>query len=314
MDCDLQSVALERIDTTDRTFQITTPSDKPELTPSIRSVGLLQPPILLPKEESWIVVGGFRRITACAALHIPRIPAWLLGADCSMAACVRIAIADNAGQRPLNVVEQARALSLICSAVDETEAPKIAEATGMAVSQKAMARILPLAAMARPLQEGVLSGKVALPVALRIHAMRGEDARELTAFFLTITAGLNVQRELIERIVDVSKRDRVSIAELIRQDAVEAIVNTADTPMPQKVQQLRRYFKEKRYPELSHRENRYQALIKSLQLHPRLHLQPPPFFEGKTYQLSLSIESREQLKTLQADLDRLIEHPHILPE
>ena len=37
MDCDLQSVALDRIATTDRTFLITTSVDKPDLTPAIRS-------------------------------------------------------------------------------------------------------------------------------------------------------------------------------------------------------------------------------------------------------------------------------------
>ena len=314
MDCDLQTVSLDRIETADRTFQITTSIDKPDLKPFIGSAGLLQPPLLLPKEDKWIVVCGFRRIEACNDLKIRQIPAWILAADHSRNDNIRIAIADNASQRSLNVVEQARALGLICSTADRVQSLEMAAAFGLPASRKTMNRIMPVAQMSQPLQEGLLTGQIALPVALQIHRMGGDDAQELSTFFLSIHTGLNVQRELMDRIIDICRRDRISIAELIHAKAIAAILKDTDAPMPQRVQQLRGHLKEQRYPELSKTENRYQDLVKSLRLNSRLQLQPPPFFEGKTYRLSLSIESRKQLKSLKADLDRLIDHPSILPE
>lgn len=314
MDCDLQTVSLDRIQTADRTFQITTSIDKPELTPSIRAIGLLQPPVLLPIDCKWMVVCGFRRIQACAALNVLRIPAWVVPADCPKTECIRVAITDNAFQRNLNVVEQARALAMIRRSAGQAEALEMAQAFGLPATKKAMDRLLPVAQMHPPLLEGILTGKIALPVALQIYRMGTEEAHALATFFLSITTGLNVQRELLDRIVDICRRDRLSIGELIHGETIAAILNDVEIPMPQRVQRLRRHLKRKRYPELSKTEKQYQDLIKSLQLNPRLQLQPPPFFEGKTYRLTVSVDSREQLKAMRSDLDRLIEHPHILPE
>ena len=49
MDYDIQRVPVDRIDTTDHTYRITTTSDKTDLIPSIRSVGMLQPSVLIEK-------------------------------------------------------------------------------------------------------------------------------------------------------------------------------------------------------------------------------------------------------------------------
>ena len=315
MDCELQTVALDQIDLADSTFQISTSHDKANLTPSIQTVGLLQPPIVLPQPGRMTVVCGFRRIAACRDLRYSHVPVWRLQADQSMADCARIAIVDNACQRELNLVEQARALALMHDTADETDSwLKIAERYGLPVSQSAQNRILPLADMAPPLQEAVVRRHIALPVALRIHGMQSDDSKALTAFFISVTAGLNVQRELLEYIEDISRRDRISIAALIRNPDVVAIVADAEISGPQRVQQLRRYFKEKRYPELTRAERRYQDMITKLHLHPRLQLQPPPFFEGSTYRLLYAFKSRNQLKTLQTELERLIHQSRIFPE
>lgn len=311
---DIQTVPLSRIETADRAFRITTTTDKNDLIPSIRSIGMLQPPMLIERGEGWCIVCGFRRIAASEALNVKEISAFVVN-DRSLAQCVRMAIADNACQRSLNVVEQARAYALIHKVEKRPEVRvKIAAASGLPSSQAAVERILPVADMPASLQDGLLSGDIALPIALQLHRLSEADAVALGSLFGKISVGLNVQRELLEMILDISKLDRCSVAELIGHEKIAAVLNNEEISVPQRVQKLRQMLKKMRYPSLSRAEESFTEMLKSLKLHPRLQLQPPRFFEGKTYRLNLSFDSCDQLRRLQAELDKLIQHPHFLSD
>jgi len=314
MDYDIHTVSPDRVDTADHTFKITTTSDKTELIPSIRSVGILHPPILIEKGKRWRVVCGFRRISASGALGMKEIPAFVLRGR-SLEQCARVAISDNACQRSLNVVEQARAYALLRRIEKRPEDWKTsAVASGLPASQSAMERILPVADMPASLQNGLLAGNIALPVALQIDRLADTDASALANLFGKISVGLNVQRELLDTILDISKRDRSTVADLIRHEEIDAILNNAEIPVPQRVQQLRHLLKNKRYPSLCRAEQSFNDMVKSLKLDSHLQLHPPRFFEGKTYRANLSFDSCEQLRLLQAELDKLIHHPKFLPE
>jgi len=65
---------------------------------------------------------------------------------------------------------------------------------------------------------------------------------------------------------------------------------------------------------LSKAETAYHQKLKTLKLNPRVQIHPPRFFEGKSYRLSLTIDSRRQLKSMQSELDKLVHHPSLLPE
>jgi len=315
MDFDVRPVSLDQIETTDQTFKISTTTDKTELALSISAIGLLQPPVLIENGPRFTIVCGFRRIDACDKLRFPNLPARILDPDCSSIECVQIAIADNTFQRPLNVVEQSRAFALIQQFADPSASwIRIAETVGLPASPAAMDRIMPVAQMPPALRESILSGRLALPVALQINRLPTADTMALGNFFDTITTGLNVQRELLDLIVDISRRDGVSVAGLVQQDDVVGILTDEATAAPQKIQLLRQLLKMKRFPTLSQAEANYRQMLKSVRLDTRVQIQPPRFFEGKSYRVTMTVESRRQLKTLQLELDKLANHPHLLPE
>lgn len=315
MDFKLDPVSLDRIEIADHTFKITTQTDNTDLALSISAIGLLQPPVLMEKGRNHTVVCGFRRISACKALNIGSIPSRMLHPDTSCIKCAQIAIADNSFQRPLNVVEQSRAFALIRRfSENSTVWMEIAASIGLPGSQSAMDRIMPVAGMPVALQDAILDGSIALPIALHINQLNTDDAMAICDFLRQITTGLNVQRELLELISEISIRDDISIARLLEQDDITAVMGNDGSPVPQKVQHLRMMLKAKRNPELSKAEALYHQKVKSLKLNPRVQLQPPRFFEGKSYRLTLTVDSRRQLKFLQSELKKLIDHPNLLPE
>jgi ParB family chromosome partitioning protein len=106
----LKSVPLSRIDTADDTFRITTRTRLDDLLASIPHEGLLNSPLVIGKASDFTIASGFRRIAACQKLGREDIPVRVLHPDIGPLKCLRIAIADNTCQRPLNLIETSRAL------------------------------------------------------------------------------------------------------------------------------------------------------------------------------------------------------------
>ena len=315
MDFDCRSVPIDRIRTTDQTFKISTATDVSDLALSISAIGLLHPPILIEKKEGYAIVSGFRRIAACNQLNVQTVYAHVLPPDCSEASCAVIAVAENALQRELNVIEQARAYALVNRFVGEPSSwATMASQAGLPPSQAAMNRLLPVAKMPGVLQEAILSGCIALSVALAVNQLDQDDRAGVVSLFQALNTGLNIQRELLEMIREIALRDGISITALIQQADIAAVLNHDELPQSNKVQKLRRILKTRRYPALSAAEDEFQQSLRSIKLDPQIQLHHPPFFEGKAYRLTMTIQSKQQFKKRLSQLEKLASHPRILPD
>ncbi len=261
------------------------------------------------------MVSGFRRIAACEALDKKKILARILPSGAPDRQCAQIAISENAHQRTLNIVEQARSYALVLRfshGIDD--GLQMAEACGLPASRAALDRILPVTKMTTCLQEGILQEKIALPVAATISQFHSDDAEAMCNLLRTINTNLNIQREIVDTIFDISKRDGRSISQVIHQDAVSSLLENMKQPLPQRVRQLRKLLKRIRYPELCNAEERYGREVTSLGLDPCIQFHHPPYFEGGAYRLTMTFSSRFQLKHLLSESAKLADHPVLLPK
>ncbi|MDL2329470.1 ParB/RepB/Spo0J family partition protein [Desulfosarcina sp. OttesenSCG-928-A07] len=306
MDSDVRQIAASQIDLSDTTFQITTAVDKTDLALSISAVGLLQFPILAETQGGFLVVCGFRRIRTLTALDQTLIQARVLPKTCSPLECACIAIADNSGQRPLNIVEQARAYTLIHKFTPPGQSwQEVARSVSLPDSDAAKNRIMPVTNMPDALQSAILEGSIALPVALTLVALTPDIMLPLISFLRSLNASLRVQRELLEMVREISLRDDIPVSQVIHAPDIAAIMEDPETPMPQKVQNVRQVFKNRRYPALCRAEKKYHDTIRALKADPRIQVQPPRDFEGKTYHITLAVHSRKDLDALWPDAQKL---------
>ena len=186
---------------------------------------------------------------------------------------------------------------------------------GLPDSETAMRRLMSVGRLPETLQYSILEGSIALPVALKINNALQDDERDaITTFFRQINTNLNLQRELFELIQEIAIRDDVSLQSTIERPDVIVIMQAPELSVPQKVQRLRRLFRTIRYPELSRAENRYNDTLKALKLDPRVQLQPPREFEGKAFRLTVTVETRRQLKGLLSEIAKIQSTTGLLPE
>jgi hypothetical protein len=303
------SVPLERIIAEDTRFRISTGAVSDALVASIRHVGLLNPPILMAMFDDFLIVSGFKRIAALQRLGLNSIPARLLDRDTPVENCIRIAITENSTQRPINLVEQANALGLLATFLaDSRELADAACSVGVPVNPGMAEKLKKLAAMDDALKAGVLDGTIALPVAIQIQAMADPaDTQPLVALLKELGLSLNRQREMLEWITSICRRDDISVSQLL---AAEEIVNcTLDSNLDrrQKGQLIRKHLRTTRYPAIQSYEKRFNAIVKKLSLGKGTFLTAPPHFESSIYGLRFEFSSCDELRQKFEQFEKIIE-------
>lgn len=303
----METIRLSDIGSDER-FRITTRTDNDSLRESVRYAGLVSPPILLQSDTGFVIISGFRRIAVCRALEISDIPVRILPVGTDDFDCVKLAITDNALQRNLNLIEISRSLNLLSPFFDnEKDISRIASSLGLPANPSLIRKLKPLCLLPQSVQEAILSESVALPVAQELQDMGNDDAIVMADMFRRLNPSLNKQREILTLIKEIALRENISLSALI--GGIENMISDPDADKNQKLQKIRLYLKQRRYPALSRAEADFGLMVKKLELGSGLELIAPKYFEGKEYTFALRFRTLEELKQQASRLDRIMSDP-----
>lgn len=306
------TVHLARIDSQDHTYRITTDSDIGHLQASVAAVGLINPPILARARGGYVIVSGFRRVAACRCLGWRETPASILGEHLDEDVRVRLAISDNCCQRPLNLLERARAAAMLtrlgwqaARLAQEASALGIAENAGM------LDKLLALSRMPETVQEGVAQGILPLPVALELDTLGAPTASCLAALFGQLRPSLNRQREIIGLLKEIGRREETTITQLLQAVAEEGMSGGPAGDRNQETRRLLSWLRQRRFPRISRAEAGFARLMQQVRLGPRAALRPPEHFEGRTFTLHLPFDDLAELRQHRDALNALVDEPSL---
>ena len=308
----LQPVLLADIDSNNTTFRITTRTELEHLARCIQKLGLMHAPVLKSNPSGYGIVCGFRRIAACRDLGWRRIPAIVLSKNFGFFEMAQLAIADNALQRPLNLIETSRALKLLTKANPEKETLLAAAAAlGLPLSASIVPKLKKVGDLPQSIQKGILASVIDLSMALELDRFDTEDAMALLELFKHLKVGLNRQRELVVLLEEISQREEISIQQMLAEKALNHILINKEIDRSIKRQEVRTYLRRRRFPTISEAEAKYNALVKQLQLGSNINLMPPKNFEGITYTMTIRFDNQKELKNLNEKLEKIIHHPDL---
>ena len=294
----------------DARFRISTWDNADGLASSVARVGLLVPPLAVAGGGRFRLISGFRRLAACRALGWPELPLRVPEGHPTPAECARLAIAENAWSRALNLIELSRAVNLLAqfSPAGRVD-PEEAAAAGLPGGEAFLVRIAPLCRLPQAAQEAVLEEAVSLWTAAELARMPAEAAEALAGLFRRLKAGLNVQREILTHTREIALREGVPVRELLAAPEFTALLDEAGGDPNKTTRRVRGFLRRRRYPHLSAAEERFRTLLRELPLASGLRVQPPRDFEGTRFALQLEFETAEEARLLRGRLDRLLEHP-----
>jgi ParB family chromosome partitioning protein len=305
-----ETVDLARIDSGDGAFRITTRRRTDDIRHSIPIIGLLSPPIVSAKAEKYRIVSGFRRIAACREIGRNRIRARILPEETDPVICVRLAVADNALQRPLNLIEQSRALNLLATVFsDPVQANTAASLFGLPAHPTLVKKILPLCRLPETIQEGVLTGGITLAIAEELQRYEPETAVALVRLFEGLKLGLNRQREVLGLMDEIAGREDTPLLDVLNDRPVQELVSDPETDSARKSSRLLDLLKRRRYPHIYRKADAFQRDVANLKLDSGIHLTPPKHFETGRYTLAVTFSTAAEYAERIESIVKLADHP-----
>jgi ParB family chromosome partitioning protein len=306
----LKSIPLNRIDTTDDTYRITTRTGVDDLLVSIRSDGVLNPPVVIEKAAGFTIVSGFRRITACRKLGLKDIAVRVFEPGLRPLECLRFAIADNTFQRPMDLIEISRSLHKL--SVQLARGEDLIEASsslGLPSNPSAIEKIKDLCLLPDRIQRALVADAISLSVAMELKKLTPDCAVAFARLFEELKLSLNKQREIMTLVKEIARLDDISEQTVLADRHIQDIVGNQDLDRGHKARQLRIYLRQRRFPRIVRAETRFEHQRQQLNLGNNIKMIPPKDFEGTAYTIGLSFSSIAQLKELHTILGQIIKHP-----
>lgn len=296
----------------DDIYRITTSEDVEDLAESIQHVGLINPPTLAQKQDQYIIVAGFRRITAMQQLGYGQIPARVMPEESLSLECIRIAIADNSSQRKLDLLEISRALALLEAHVEDQECLfKEAKSLGLPDNHHHIEKIMGICRLPHLVQKGVYQNRISLDMAAELHKFETPAMIILARLFMELQINQNKQKEICSHLKEIALREKRSTHEILFSEGVQEILDDKDLDNLQKTKRVRSNLRGRRFPNLSLAEESFQRNLRQLNLGSRISLLPPEYFEGTSYKLGMSFKNMTELKEQIDILNKALINPHL---
>jgi ParB family chromosome partitioning protein len=302
----IETVAISDIDSEDKTYQITTKRSLSDLTGSITQVGLISPPILKHVNSKNIIIGGFRRVAAFRELGLRLIKARVIDQDADEIEYIKIAIADNSMQRPLNLIEQSRSIKMLWPFKDTINLARTASMLGLPEGEPYIKKIRKICDLIPMIQKSVIEGSISMPVALELGRLKRDEGVIFSKLFNDLKLGTNKQREILTFVKEISLREDVPIRKILEQDRLGEILNDEEIERNQKVSEIIKRLKNRRFPALTKAEDEFEKHVKKLGLNNHLKLTPPNSFEGNTFSLNIRFKNLKDLEDRKTDFDKVV--------
>lgn len=289
---DLRKIPLDFIDLENTKYKVSTHRPIDDIMLSIQRIGLLSPPIIQGVDKGYIVVSGFRRIAASKQLGWFEIDARVITNEANNRDCLKVAIADNALNRQLNLIEQSMSLSkLSVFYKDDKELCQIAETIGLNVNQQSIKKLLSLSTFIPELKHCIQLGIIPLTIALELGKIDNSSAIAIVNLFDTLKPTLNQQKEFLTMLTEISSIRNIFIYLLLGEKTITDILIHSQLNRNEKIVQLRSILKSMRFPTITMFYDNFNDMIHRLKLPNSIKIIPPDNFEDIYYSVTLKFHS-----------------------
>jgi ParB family chromosome partitioning protein len=291
------SVQFDQVDWLDSSCLITYGPHPNKLLLSINEIGLLQTPLLQRKEDGLFrIICGSRRLSVCKTLGLEPITCKVLSSSTPLETCLRLAVYDNLAHRVFNPVEKALVITKMTEHMAESQLiGDIMPLLDLEPSVKLLNRYMKLLEHETAILDSLASGR--LDERTGFGLIRFEQGNRLALFelFLELPFSVSVQKEMIETVLDIAQRHKVTPVEVINRKAIKELRQDKSRPARQRAQDIRRHLQALRFPRLTARKERFAKEVREIGLPAGVRLVPPPYFEGPKWRLACTFERTDEL-------------------
>ena len=315
-----RQVRLQDINLTDRSYTLNPFPKKPEqdLLQNISNFGILQPPLLLEKQDrTFIVLSGRRRIAAYLQIDkTQECPPDKV--DCHLTALVipfreekiekkhhlfRTLLQHQLLSGSLTVIEQAIFFQKATLVLEEQDVLTLLPVLGLKAKPHIPGELISLLDLDPAVQRGLHSGIIAQRSGKKLSRFSSVDQERLAEVIDIYQLGGSKQQKLIDRFFQLTQREQVSVEILLSRwwdREKDKQLNG-----PQKTSSLLRWLERECQPRLTQAEEEFKKFSNQLQLPAGVRLEHSRSFEEVQVTLNMDFSSKEELARIWPQLEAL---------
>ena len=305
----IDKIPLQQIDLLDETFSVNFMADLQSLRSSIKAIGLIQPVLLRKKKDDYQIVCGFRRVSILKELGGFEVPAMVFEErELDDLPLFVISLHENLTTRGFHAIEKAIALEKLIhsfrvdpSVVTQTYLPLFF----LEPNEKILNTYLSLARMEDEVKRYVLKEEVSRSNIRLLARMSSQDRMAIHPLLSRLKLGENRLREMLTLLNEISRRERVSIKEIIDLTEIQAFLSQKELTPIQRTERVKKVLMGLRYPKMRQMEEEFEKKRKELNLPSGVSLHHPPYFEGKGLRIEFQFQTLEEFRSIVTSLSLL---------
>lgn len=303
------NIKTKEINLSDNRFTIAYGQDLEKLIESIKTIGLINPPVLMKSEKNYQVICGYKRVLACQKLNFREIAAVVYNqGELDELKAFQMNIYDNITIRELNPIEKAEVINRLLNVFKVNEGEiiqKYLSLISLQPNRNVFKMYLSLIDLEDEIKHALIGKTIVVRTAIELKTFVVEDRLKIFNFMLNLKMGTNKQQEIITYLKEIHKRDNVSIGQILSEKELSRIIEDKKLTIPQKANKARWFLRKKRYPKLIEAEKHFAKKLKELKLSPEITITPPPYFESDEFELKFKFKNPEDIKKLGENLQEI---------
>lgn len=302
----LLEVPLEEINLQDERFRISYHFDLAKLLISINKIGIINPILVVKREDLlYVVVSGWKRISACQELSLASIPAFLTEEkdDCR---AFLLGLYENWSFRNFNILEKAEIL-LKLNGFMKDERKIVREffpLLDIPANLSYLDIFLKIARLDFVWKKIVFKKRLPLSSIQILTELTPEDRESLLPLVLPLN--MNKLKQLLEDLYELSKKTEESPKILLSSPEILSVSQNNNLSPLQKADKIRSLFRAKRCPTLSSWKKSFDTSLKRTQLSKEVAFDPATFFEDGEFAVTFSLKDKKAFQKRLSKLKDLI--------
>ncbi len=276
-----------------------------DLAASFAISGIINPPILLKTPQGhYDVLCGRKRLLAIESLFQKKsFCCRLLDKDTPTEEILAIILEDQYCHRGLNIMEQAGYLAL-CHALlpDGLSQQKFLASLPKGRITKGTHFLLSLNQLMPTIQRKIYADVLSEKIAGSLCNFSEEDQYLLLNIIEQLQLGGNNQKKLLDRLLDLIKRDGITLATLLQSSKLQSILVNDELQGGQKSRVFLEEIYRMSHPLLSAAELSFTGVIDKMALPGNWHVMPSRSFETDEVYLTIKFGSLEEFENQRAAL------------
>ncbi len=271
---------------------------------SLQETSLLHPPLVALRDGRFILVSGWKRVLACAELSLSSIPVLITDEKDDLKTFL-MAFYENLATREFTLLEKAEILTRL-KRFGEDEKRIIQHylpLLDIPATLPYLDTYLAFSQFEPEVKKAIHEKNMSFLSVKPLVEFSSQERKQLLPLLLPL--GQNKRRELLEDILEVSRKRDTPVQKILLSSEFQTIQESeALTPL-QKADSIRLLLRKKRYPELSSMQDSFESLLRKIDWPEEIAISPSPFFEEEDFTVRFTFKSGEQLKAGLLKLEEL---------